>query len=583
MLTACQSNNFHPCDHSDLNPVQLAAFYRAVGGNYDALFLETEPPALAFVYEKLGCLHSLQPAPSNDGFAPPRMPALKPRGFTKWQSIQILLMPDEHVPFMQNALLRFDIIDPRTGAAFPKLLPKEAFPSEPDEGLLRWYDEVSNKLRDAGSEPGRFREDAGHIYGDAGYFSNPSFHDRRSAAAAGRGARAAPPRTPVEFLQDRGRAVVSTVRQLWNPRLQAPAAHHVRRRSWHNSDDVDDDGFDDAALRRRASRRERYDARGVYDVDRPVRDGDDAHHNVRAPHNRHPPPRRQHSVGSRTPSPGSRPARRATGYASPRNGRAREGVSPARRGGGDYFSHAGGDVDDADGGAGGYDRPAPPAQQRRSPETAAPTSAAAAAATVTAVAGGFRPSTSAPFAARVAQLADGAGHLRRTGTYSQGSGTHRRNGSGEQQWRRERERERDRDREQHQHQGPRIALPRRESRRRRSGDSSRSRSRSRDSGGLGGPIGVGLREVDRRSRSTDARMLGEGWRRDGAAAGRGGGATGRGGAAAWRGGAVAWREAAEGGEEERERASGSSMERERIRRRERYVEGVDGRRYPERT
>ena len=182
------------------------------------------------MYAKLGCLHSLQPAPSSDGFEPPRTPALKPRGFTKWQSIQLLLMPGEHVPYVQNALRRFDIVDPRTGAAFPKLLPKEAFPSEPDEGLVRWYEDVSNKLRDtgstSGSEPGgRFRDaDVGYVHGDNGYFSNPGFHDRRGSAALGRGAARPGPRTPVEFLQDRGRAVVS-------PRCASSGTHDCKRLS----------------------------------------------------------------------------------------------------------------------------------------------------------------------------------------------------------------------------------------------------------------------------------------------------------------------------------------------------------------
>jgi hypothetical protein len=247
---------------------------------------------------------------------------------------------------------------------------------------------------------------------------------------------------------------------------------------------------------------------------------------------------------------------------------------------GEYFSPAGGDVDGADDADGGYDRPAAAApQQRRSPEMAVPTSAAAAAAaaaTATAAAaatagGGFRPSASAPFAPRAAQPAEG--RVRRAGTYSHGgppagAGAHMRDRSGEHRWQRRREQEREQDRAREQQQGPRIALPQGEGRRRRSGgrsprSRSRSRSRSRDGDGLGGAFGVGLREVDRRSRSTDARMLGEGWRRDGAAT--------------W--GGAAGRHAAEDGEE-RELVSGSSRERERIRRRERYVEGVDGRRYP---
>src|SRR6202012_183209 len=118
------------------------------------------------------------------------------------------------------------------------------------------------------------------------------------------------PRTPVEFLQDRGRAVVSTVRQFWNPRLQAPASsHHVRRRSWHNSADADDDdGSDDGGFtRRRTAGRRPGDSREGFGAD-------DGYHRPPPAHSRYP--RRQRSVGSRSPSPGPspRPSRRSTGY-----------------------------------------------------------------------------------------------------------------------------------------------------------------------------------------------------------------------------------------------------------------------------
>ncbi|KAF2143997.1 uncharacterized protein K452DRAFT_223731, partial [Aplosporella prunicola CBS 121167] len=134
-------------DCADITPAQLAAFYKAVGGDYDILFLKTQAPDLAFIYKNLGCLHSLQPAPESKGFDSPAIPALKPKGFVTWQTIQLLLGPDEHVPFLQNAVERFDIVDPGTKGVFPKLLPKEAFPDKPDEKMERWYQEVSERLR----------------------------------------------------------------------------------------------------------------------------------------------------------------------------------------------------------------------------------------------------------------------------------------------------------------------------------------------------------------------------------------------------------------------------------------------------
>src|SRR5262245_54932226 len=88
-----QSKSFEPGESPDLTPTQIAAFYRAVGGNYDVLFVETPPTSISFIYRSLGAFHSLQPAPDDDGYGNPTIPALNKRGFVTWQTIQLLLGP----------------------------------------------------------------------------------------------------------------------------------------------------------------------------------------------------------------------------------------------------------------------------------------------------------------------------------------------------------------------------------------------------------------------------------------------------------------------------------------------------------
>ncbi|KAI2758240.1 hypothetical protein DTO006G1_6756 [Penicillium roqueforti] len=128
---------------TDITPDRLATFYRKVGGNYDPLFLETKAQALSFIYQSLGCFHSLQP--SANPYEPPSIPSLLPTGFVRWQTIQLLMDPDEHSVYLQNAVSLWDIVD-ANGEIFPKTIPRDAFPSEPDPEMLEWHEGVSRRL-----------------------------------------------------------------------------------------------------------------------------------------------------------------------------------------------------------------------------------------------------------------------------------------------------------------------------------------------------------------------------------------------------------------------------------------------------
>ncbi|EGC45899.1 conserved hypothetical protein [Histoplasma capsulatum var. duboisii H88] len=139
-------SELHQSNTEDLVPANLAAFYRAVGGNYDNIFLHTPHESLSFIYQSLGCFHSLQP--TSDPFKPPSLPALRPHGFVRWQTIQLLLCPDEHITFLQRAVKKFDIINPSGGCVFPKVIPKDSFPSKPDPDMVKWHETVSQKLED---------------------------------------------------------------------------------------------------------------------------------------------------------------------------------------------------------------------------------------------------------------------------------------------------------------------------------------------------------------------------------------------------------------------------------------------------
>ncbi|KAN0093626.1 hypothetical protein V8E51_016810 [Hyaloscypha variabilis] len=132
-------------EQKKLTPDKLATFYKAVGGNYDSLFVEVPPPSISWIYASIGCQHTLQP--TSDDFAPPSIPALTKKGFVRWQSIEILLGPEEHVPFIQTAVRTFNIKHPDTGEPFPLDLPASAFPLVADKEIEKWHNACAEKLR----------------------------------------------------------------------------------------------------------------------------------------------------------------------------------------------------------------------------------------------------------------------------------------------------------------------------------------------------------------------------------------------------------------------------------------------------
>jgi hypothetical protein len=204
------------------------------------LFVDTPPSSLSFIYRSLGALHSLQPTPDDEGYGTPTIPALKQRGFVTWQTVQILLGPEEHVPFLQKAVALFDIFDPETGTMFPKILPKECFPDHPDQAMEKWYDEVAQRLKkeaedDMSEKMGipRVRVEvddpvprtsselsgegsADERHGAARYFEDPLYR-KRPPIARHFSKQPAFTKQPKAYVEERGRLVASSVRHMLNP------------------------------------------------------------------------------------------------------------------------------------------------------------------------------------------------------------------------------------------------------------------------------------------------------------------------------------------------------------------------------
>lgn len=98
------------------------------------------------MWQVTGCQHSLQP--TDNDFDPPSIPALTPRGFSRWESVEILLGPEEHVPFIQYAVQHWALRHPETGQAFPPDLPASVFPAQPDQQVDTWHKQCADQMRD---------------------------------------------------------------------------------------------------------------------------------------------------------------------------------------------------------------------------------------------------------------------------------------------------------------------------------------------------------------------------------------------------------------------------------------------------
>ncbi|KAK7962212.1 uncharacterized protein PG986_003037 [Apiospora aurea] len=128
-----------------LDKSKLAAFYKVVGGDYDSLFVDAPDKSISYIWTALGVQHMLYPG-DND-FVAPSVPVLTPKGFARWESLQILLEPEEHVPYIQFAVRNWGLKHPDTGVPFPTDLPKEAFPSKCDPYIDAWHRGCAEKLR----------------------------------------------------------------------------------------------------------------------------------------------------------------------------------------------------------------------------------------------------------------------------------------------------------------------------------------------------------------------------------------------------------------------------------------------------
>ncbi|CAJ2499794.1 Uu.00g026470.m01.CDS01 [Anthostomella pinea] len=139
----------HVGDTNDkqLDAKKLSAFYHAVGGDYDSLFVKAPNKSISYIWQALGVQHTFQP--TDNDFEEPCIPALTLKGFARWQSLQILLGPEEHVPYIQYAVANWILSHPETGEPFPPDLPADAFPAVCDPKIDEWHRSCAARLREA--------------------------------------------------------------------------------------------------------------------------------------------------------------------------------------------------------------------------------------------------------------------------------------------------------------------------------------------------------------------------------------------------------------------------------------------------
>ena len=182
-----------------------------------------------------------------------------------WQTIQLLLGPDEHSSFLMEAVQKWDVKDPTTGQVFPKLLPRQCFPAEPDKHMVAWYEGVSDRLRreaedeerqrqieseqvDVRRLPDRTRRDEADTDDSASvdsrapalaYFKNPLYRHIDGRPSIIRNNSKRPGLSPRPTMMDKGKEAASTMGHvirnigsphLWSGRGEATSDSRERRR-----------------------------------------------------------------------------------------------------------------------------------------------------------------------------------------------------------------------------------------------------------------------------------------------------------------------------------------------------------------
>lgn len=95
------------------------------------------------MYRTLGCFHIL--SPTKNAFEAPSIPCLTEDGFVRWQTLQLLLCPQDHAPMMQRAVQIYDV-PKRSGGFFPKDMPLECFPARADVEMEKWHRFVTSQM-----------------------------------------------------------------------------------------------------------------------------------------------------------------------------------------------------------------------------------------------------------------------------------------------------------------------------------------------------------------------------------------------------------------------------------------------------
>lgn len=75
----------------------------------------------------------------------PSVPCLTFHGFARWQTLQLLLSPEESMNFLQKAVQLYRI-PRRDSGTFTGPIPRSCFPQEPDEAMEKWYTTVTGTL-----------------------------------------------------------------------------------------------------------------------------------------------------------------------------------------------------------------------------------------------------------------------------------------------------------------------------------------------------------------------------------------------------------------------------------------------------